>query len=418
METRLSELIAPSFHEIHAMVRRGEGSEYWLGGGRGSGKSSFASIEIVLGLLKDPEAHAMVYRKVASTLRESVLEQVAWAAGALGVGHLFRFKVTPPEGVYLPTGQRILFRGADDPGKSKSIKLADGLFKYLWFEEVTEFSGMEDVLSIKASVIRGGRAVTFFTYNPPRSARNWVNEEALLERPGRVVHRSDYRSVPEAWLGDGFLEEAEGMRRRNERMWRHVYLGEVTGSGGQVFDNLEIRQIPDEEIGRQGKFLNGLDFGFAVDPDALIRVAYDGRRREVFLIGEYCAARTPVDRLAAEAKRIAGQEAVRCDSADPRMIQELRERGVYAVPAKKGPGSVAHGIRWMQELDRIVIDPARCPNAAREFSGYEYGQDGRGGFTAEFPDRDNHLIDAARYALEPVMLAREARTVSRAQIGI
>ena len=100
------------------------------------------------------------------------------------------------------------------------------------------------------------------------------------------------------------------------------------------------------------------------------------------------------------------------------MIQELRARGVAAVGAKKGPGSVAHGIRWLQDLNQIVIDPARCPNAAREFSGYACRPDGRGGFLAEFPDRDNHTIDAARYALEPVIGMRTARSVSRSGLGL
>ena len=107
-----------------------------------------------------------------------------------------------------------------------------------------------------------------------------------------------------------------------------------------------------------------------------------------------------------------------CDSADPRMIQELRLRGVNAVGAKKGPGSVREGIRWLQELREIVIDPARCPNAAREFALYEYEQDGRGGFRADCPDRDNHLIDAVRYALEDLIHRRSAKTVNRSRLGL
>ena len=249
-------------------------------------------------------------------------------------------------------------------------------------------------------------------------ADSWVNREALVPRPDRRVHHSTCRELPPEWLGQGFLAEAEHLRETNERAWRHMYLGEVTGSGGEVFDNLELRPIEEGELEALGAFYNGLDFGFAVDPDAMIRAAYDPRRRRVFLVGEYYGVRMPADALAEQVMKLAGGETVRCDSAEPRMIQAMRARGVKAVGAKKGPGSVGHGLRWLQELGGIIIDPARCPNAAREFSGYSYRPDGMGGFCADYPDRDNHLIDALRYALEPVIGQRQARSVDRKALGI
>ena len=133
---------------------------------------------------------------------------------------------------------------------------------------------------------------------------------------------------------------------------------------------------------------------------------------------EFRGVRTTAERLAGEVSRRADGEVVRCDCADPRMIAQLRERGVMAVPVKKGAGSVAVGVRWLQEQSRIVIDPERCPNAAREFVGYEYAADGNGGFLPELPDRDNHWIDALRYAMEPVIRGRSARTVDRASVGM
>ena len=177
---RLSELIAPAFHAVHADIRAGRHDEYFLKGGRGSAKSSFVSIEILLGLLKNPDMHAIVYRKVAATLRESVFEQLLWAIELLGMADLVETRLSPMEITIIPTGQRILFRGADDPGKSKSLKLKRGAFGYLWFEEASEFSGMQDVRTIKASIVRGTeRVVTFFSYNPPVSLSNWINAEAL-----------------------------------------------------------------------------------------------------------------------------------------------------------------------------------------------------------------------------------------------
>lgn len=400
----MSRIIAKPFHQIHSSIKREAFDEYWLKGGRGSTKSSVISIEIVKGIVNDPLANAIVYRKVADTLRDSVYAQIVWAINMLELGPWFKCKVSPMEIVYTPTGQRILFRGADDPGKSKSIKLDKGYFKFLWFEELTEFAGIDDIRTIKASIIRGGgHAITFTSYNPPKSANNWVNAECLVSIPGRFVHHSDYTQVPAEWLGPSFLAEAEALKATNERAYRHVYLGEITGTGGQVFDNVTLREITKEERSTFDRFLNGGDFGFATDPDAVVRMHYDKRSRNLYLLDEINGIRMNVDTLAEKVRALIGSEYVTYDSEDPRMINELRRRGVRVLPAKKGPGSVEHGMRWLQELGGIIIDPVRCPNAAREFTGYEYKQDRFGNFLSEYPDKDNHTIDAARYGCESEM---------------
>ncbi len=413
MSVRLSDLIAPAFYGVHADMKAFAHSEFWLSGGRGSGKSSFVSIEILLSMLRNSSVNAIVYRKVGATLRESVYGQMVWAIEKLGLERYFKCRLAPLELEYLPTGQRILFRGADDPGKSKSIKLARGWFGILWFEELAEFSGMEAIRTIKASVLRGGRAITIYTYNPPKSRNNWVNAEAMSIRADRLTHESSYLEMPEEWLGETFLAEAEQLKRTNERAYRHMYLGEITGTGGQVFDNLALGTA--RESG--GTAFCGLDFGFAADPDAFIRAEWEPRTRRIRVLDEFYSVRTPVERLAEEVLKRAGDAVVRCDSADPRIIRELRERGVNAIAVKKGAGSIESGVRWLQELGAIEIDPGVCPNAAREFSGYEYRTDSNGNPIAELPDRDNHLIDALRYAVEPLSARRSAGTVSRAKIG-
>ncbi len=414
---RLSELIAPVFYEVHRDIRRHDHREYMLRGGRGSGKSSYLSIEILWGMMRTPGANAIVYRKVAATLRESVYEQMLWAIDRMGVGGFFEARLSPLEIIYRPTGQRILFRGADDPGKSKSIKCAHGWFGYLWFEEISEFSGMDDVRTIKASVLRGGEGIALYSYNPPQSGSNWINAEAIAVRPDRLLHDSSYLDMPPEWLGESFIAEADALRAANDRAYRHLYLGQITGTGGQVFDNLSLRAVESHEIDPD-RLLNGLDFGFAVDPDAFIRVYYDAKRRRLFIADEFRGVRTPADRLAYEVASRAGGDPVRCDSADPRMISMLRGSGVHAVAVKKGAGSVRAGIRFMQDLAEIIIDPACCPHAAREFAGYEYARDGSGGFCADFPDRDNHMIDAARYALEEIISRRNAATMDRGRLGL
>ena len=413
MTVRLSEWIAPAFYGVHEDMKRNRHAEIWLSGGRGSGKSSFVSIEILLGMLRNPNVNAMIYRKVGATLRESVYGQMVWAVEKLGLARYFKMRLAPLELEYLPTGQRILFRGADDPSKSKSIKLSRGWFGFLWFEELAEFSGMDAIRTIKASVLRGGRATTVYTYNPPKSRNSWVNGEALVVRADRLTHESSYLDMPREWLGETFLQEAEQLKRTNERAYRHMYLGEITGTGGQVFDNLALGKF--SPVGNTS--FCGLDFGFAADPDAFIRAEWDARTRKIRIVDEFYSVRTPVEKLAQEVLKRSGGGIVRCDSAEPRIIQALRERGVNAVSVKKGAGSVESGVRWLQELGAIEIDPERCPNAAREFSGYEYRTDAYGNPIAELVDRDNHLIDALRYAVEPLSARKPAQTMTRDKIG-
>ena len=404
-----------NFNALSKAIDNEEYAEYWLKGGRGSGKSTFIARKIPLGMLAHPNANALVYRRVANTLRQSVYEEIVRAIDALGLRPWCAFRLSPLEIRFRPTGQRILFRGADDPGKSKSITLAKGYFGYLWFEEAAEFAGMDDLRVIMASAIRGRaeqRPVVFLSYNPPQSARNWINAESLRAAPERCVHRSDYRSLPVAWLGEDFIAAAEALRTTNERAWRHMYLGEVTGTGGQVFDNITLRKITDDEIKAQERFYNGLDFGFANDPDALTRWAYSPRTRTLYAANEFYAAHNSVDTLAERVKAIAASEVVWADSEDPRTIAELKRRGVNAVGVRKGPGSVRAGIKWLQDLAGIVVDPQRTPNIAREFAGYEYTQDHNGNFLPDVPDKDNHTIDSCRYGMNQHILQRIARTRS------
>mgnify|MGYP002797947058 FL=1 len=364
-QIRMSELLAPVFAPVHTDIRRHGHDEYWLYGGRGSGKSSFVSIEIVLGMMKDPQANALVVRRVAKTLRQSVYEQLCWAIDRLGVDHLWARRLSPMELIYRPTGQRILFIGADDPQKSKGIKVSRGNFKFLWFEELAEFDGMGAVNTITASAVRGDAVVTFYTYNPPESVANWVNEEALCIHEGRLSHKSSYLDIPPKWLGASFLSKADIMRRTNERAYRHMYLGEVTGTGGQVFENLELRPIPDGEISRMGAFYDGLDFGYYPDPTHWVRVSYDPSRLTVYVVDELRRYRTTdreFARLLMERRDVTASTEIICDSASEKPLAELRSEGLRSVVgAMKGRGSIETGIRWLRMRARIVIDPARTP---------------------------------------------------------
>ena len=215
MEVRLSDLIAPQFYDIHWDILEGKHTHYKLYGGRGSTKSSFVSIEIILGMMQDPNANAACFRRVGNTLAESVFEQLLWAIDALEVNHLWKITLSPLRLTYKPTGQRIVFRGCDDPNKSKSIKLRHGYFKYIWYEERAEFEGDEDERKINQSLMRGGdKYVVFYTWNPPKSLNSWVNQDVLQVRDDTLCSHSTYLTVPREWLGEQFFVEAEELKKR------------------------------------------------------------------------------------------------------------------------------------------------------------------------------------------------------------
>lgn len=405
MKIKLSELIAPSFHEIHRDIKNNRYTHYWLKGGRGSTKSSFTSIEIILGMMKDPQANAVALRKVKDTLKESVFEQFLWAIEKLQVSEYWYATHNPMSITYIPTGQKIIFRGADKPEKIKSIKVSKGYIKYVWYEEVDEFNGIEEIRVINQSLLRGGdRFVVFYTYNPPKSQRNWVNHEVTIDRPDRKVHHSTYLTVPKHWLGEQFFIEAEHLKKVNPQAYAHEYLGEVTGTGGEVFTNVTTRTISDQEIKTFDRIRRGLDWGYASNPLHYAVLHYDKTRRRIYIFYEIHKVGMTYDQLAEKIKKENKMnDPVTADSAEPRSNSELKQRGIRIRPAKKGPGSIEHGIKFLQDLEEIIIDPKRCPNTAREFLHYELEKDRNGEWKAGFPDKNNHSIDAVRYALESDM---------------
>lgn len=419
MEVSLKDLIAPQFYSIHWDILEGKHTHYKLYGGRGSTKSSFVSIEIIYGMMQDPNANAACFRKVKDTLAESVFEQLLWAIDALEVSHLWKVTLSPLRLTYKPTGQRIVFRGCDDPNKSKSIKVRKGYFKYIWYEERAEFPGDEDERKINQSLMRGGdKYVVFYTWNPPKSLNSWVNQDVLEEREDTLCNHSTYLTVPREWLGEQFYVETEELRKRKILAYRHEYLGEAIGNGGKVFDNIIIRKITDEEIAMFDKIRQGLDFGFAADPLAYERMHLNKKQRRLYIFGEVYQTNLRSSK-AVEYIKILNPEnkIITADSEEPRSIDTFNELGLRVVGAKKGPGSVDHGIAYLSDdLDEIIIDPVRCPNAAREFNSYELEKDKNGNFKGGYPDKDNHSIDAVRYALEGDMTMKKAKIRKRAKV--
>ena len=401
---KLKELIAPSFYQIHQYLKQCRYTHYWLKGGRGSTKSSFISLEVILGIMKDTQANAVVLRKVGQTLQGSVYEQLQWAVSVLGVEGYWVSKLSPLEMKYIADGRenKIVFRGADKPKKIKSTKFRKGYCKYIWYEEVDEFGGMEEIRTINQSLLRGGSDfVVFYSYNPPQSQSNWVNEEILKQRDDRLVHHSTYLTVPPEWLGEQFLIEAEHLKNVKPMAYQHEYMGEVTGTGGEVFTNLTIREITDDEIALFDHIARGIDWGYAADPFHYTVNHYDKTRRRLYIYYEIQMLKLS-NRKAAELVKAENtkNKLIICDSAEPKSIAEMLAYNLKVLGAKKGADSVEYGIKWLQDLEEIVIDPKRCPNTAREFLEYELEKDVNGNFKGHFPDKNNHSIDAVRYSRE------------------
>lgn len=399
----LSEKIGSAFYDVaHDVFHHGH-THYDFSGGRGSLKSSTVSVLVPLLLINNPGTHALVLRKVANTIRDSVYAQYIWAIGELGMAAYWEAKVSPMELIYKPTGQKIMFRGADDPMKIKSIKVPFGYIAVTHFEEKDQFAGRAEIRNILQSTMRGGSVFwNFESYNPPISRDNWANKDSLEERTDRLCHKSTYLQAPPEWLGEQFLAEAEHLKATDERAYQHEYLGVPVGTGGNVFENLELREITDEEMSHFDHIYQGVDYGWFPDPFAFIRLHYDRARETIYLMDEIYQ-----NKLTNEAsgniivQRGYKDAYITCDSAEPKSVADYRAMGLPAKAAVKGPGSVDYGMKWLQRR-KIVIDRRRTPNAYNEFVNYEYERNKDGDIISGYPDANNHLIDATRYALERI----------------
>lgn len=406
----LSKCIGPAFYNVHNDIKNHGHTYYDLTGGRGSLKSSYASVEIVNNMMKKENCkkHAVIYRKVRDTLETSVFAQIEWAIDILGVSHLWKLTKSPMRAEYLPTGQKIIFRGLDDARKSKSIKVPFGYIGYLWFEEFDEFVGEEEIRKVQQSVIRGGNDfLVFKSMNPPKSRRNWANDYIEKEklRGDTFVSQTTYLTSPKEWLGQQFIDDAEWLKQVNPKAYEHEYLGIPVGTGTEVFDNLEIRPITDDEISRFSNLYRGVDWGWFPDPFHYGCMHYDAARMTLYIFEEFRTNKMKnkdTAQVLLDDFNLSRFDVVTCDSAEQKSIADYRSYGINARGAEKGPDSIRYGMKWLQSLVKIVIDPIRCPETAKEFSKYEYELTKDGEPTSVYPDANNHSIDMTRYAMEQV----------------
>lgn len=399
--------IPDCFHWAIRDIRDKKHLEYVFKGGRGSTKSTTVGMTIVELMKNNHDIHAVVCRKVGNTIKDSVYNKIKWAIGKQEFTEEFDSKLSPMEITLKSTGQKIYFRGADDPEKIKSINPEFGYIGILWFEELDQFAGPEEIRKIEQSAIRGGDIAWIFkSFNPPKTMNNWANKYILEPKENRIVHSSTYLDVPKGWLGQPFIDEAEHLKEVNPNAYEHEYMGIANGNGGNVFEYLEIRNITDEEISHMDRIFPGVDYGWYPDAFCYLRTYYDSAREKIYLIDELYVNKWSNSKTAEWIKKKGYDDyTMICDSAEPKSVNDFRDAGLPARGAIKGPGSIEYGFKFLQ-TKTLVIDPKRTPNAYKEITEYEYDRDKEGNVISGYPDGNDHAISALRYAYEPLFNRR------------
>ena len=271
-------------------------------------------------------------------------------------------------------------------------------------EELAEYKGPEEIRSVEQSVLRGGdKFVIFKSFNPPISVNNWANEYVLRPLPGYVRHHSTYLQVPETWLGQEFINGADLLKEESIRHYAHEYLGIPTGTGGEIFTNLDIRPIREDFIQTFDNIFMGIDWGWYPDAFQWVKMYFHTASRTLYIYDSYRAYKTSnfeTWTYLKEEKGVTGTDLITADSAEKKSVDDYRAYGALCRGAIKGPGSREYSYKWLQSLPRIVIDPERCPEVAKEFREAEYPRDKDGKIISGYPDGNDHSVDAVRYALE------------------
>lgn len=400
--------IPDAFHAAIRAIRNRAYLEYIFKGGRGSTKSSTVGMVIVELLKNHHDIHALVCRKVANTIKDSVYNKIKWAIGKQEFDEEFTSTKSPYEITLKATGQKIYFRGADDPDKIKSINPEFGYIGILWYEELDQFAGDSEVRKIEQSAIRGGELAWIFkSFNPPKTANNWANEYVTEVGENALVHSSTYKDVPKEWLGQPFIDQAEHLKEINPEAYEHEYGGVANGNGGMVFEYLKFETITDEQIKTFDRIYQGVDWGWYPDAYAFIRAYYDRTHETIYFIDENYVHKTSNEETANWIKEHGYNDyTIICDSNENKSVVDYRDRGLPARAAEKGPGSVEYGFKWLQRRT-LVIDRNRTPNVYEEFKNYEYDRDKDGNIISGYPEgQDDHTIAATRYAFEPLFNKR------------
>lgn len=372
-------------------------------GSRASKKSSTQSLKVITEIIENPNINWLVVRKVERTLRDSCYAQLKWAIHRLKVDNFFKCSTSPLEITYKPTGQKILFRGLDDPLKVTSITVEVGSLCRLWIEEAYEITSEEafDRLdeSIRGQLPKGMYHQVVLTFNP-WSDRHWLKKR-FFDEPSKNVLAMTTNYMCNEFLSEADLVLFEEMKK-NPRRYRTAGLGEWGIVEGLVYENWEERVFDVHEISIRPSVRSafGMDFGYVNDPSTLFCGLVDTVAREIYVFDEmYEKGMSNEDILSKVSEMGYSKERIKADSAEPKSIAYLRKAGLTRIrAAKKGPDSIRAGISIIQDY-KIIIHP-RCVNFITEISNYTWDKDKFDNAINKPIDDFNHLMDAMRYAME------------------
>lgn len=385
--------------DVHEIVSKG---------GRGSIKSNFWGDLAYETIRQDPQAHIVYTRRYKVDLRGSVYNQFMKTVIRYNDLDNWDFKQSPMCAVYKPTGQTVMFVGADKPISLKSFNVPFGYVKMLIHEECDEMAGVEQMDNIEDTFLRSDTpALDIKIFNPPKSKNNFMNEyvEECRNKPQTRICHSYYYNVPVKWLGKRFFERAEWFKVHKPLYYRNNYMGEVTGTGGGIFDNVEERTITDAEIENMPFFYHGLDFGFE-HPQTFQKAWYDEDMDTLYCVDEVYAKKCKNSTFARKIKKYITEEII-CNSARPDAIAELQDWGFNAIGAKKRWGSGKgrdYCWEWLQQTTKIVVDPERCPHLAHELTTLEHEQLADGSFSDAYPKIGEDCTMALIYGLNRVIM--------------
>lgn len=402
-------------NSLKALIGRGYGS-FWrskdryrvVKGSRGSKKSKTTALWYILNMMKYPDANTLVIRRYERTLRDSCFADLKWAIHKLGFSHLWRATVSPLEITYIPTGQKILFRGLDDGQKITSITVEKGVLCWVWCEEAYQIDSEDDFnkldMSIRGAVPPGLFKQVTLTFNPWNES-TWLKKRFFdVDRPDTFRLTTTYQC--NEWLDANDLALFEDMRLRNPRRYRVEGLGEWGISTGLIYERVEQRPLDKQVLlaDRKLRPFHGVDFGFT-DPTAYVGGFIDQENHKIYITQELYRRGITNQQLIECLKDVGlKREEIYCDSAEPKSIEELRTGGINARPALKGADSVLYGIQKLQNFD-IIVD-VHCPETWREICSYSWQED-RQGKQTDKPNHDfSHCMDALRYGATPYIEAK------------
>ena len=395
------------YREMHEALETGKWREFILKGGRGSIKSNFISGFAKEVIKNDPKAHVVFTRRYKTDLRGSVFNQFQKTVIRDEEDDEWEFTTSPMMAKYKKTGQCVIFVGCDKPQSLKSYNLTFGHIKLIVNEEADEMAGIEQIDNVEDTFLRADtNSISVKIFNPPKSANNWMNKYTV-DAPSRekcYVCHSYYYNVPVKWLGQRFFDRAEWFKKNKEKYYKNNYLGEVVGTGGTIFENLEFREITQGEIDTFSLFYYGLDWGYE-HPQAFIECSYDEETDTIYAISEVRKVRMSQEMFAAQIEQFKSAEII-CDSANPDKIAKYQDMDFNTIGAVKrwSGGGKDYSWEFLQTVNKIVIDQARTPFLAEEMRSAEHEQLKDGSFSSEYPQKNDDCIDALRYALNRVIL--------------